>query len=207
MVSGGYSKTDLQQNGSNVNNTDNSAWYAKLGIGGNKWGLSGQYREVQANYLAPGDWGRLGVERNPTNIEGFGVDGHLDLSSKLTLSATGEFDKGVDDAFGATGFNTSTKINKYTVGLSYWLNPNLSLNIGYEDDKFTSLDPSVLLNATSADADYAWTTIGIGYGLSDTTKLMIQYQLSDITNEYQVTPGGGGRFTGGLLTTQLTIKF
>jgi len=36
---------------------------------------------------------------------------------------------------------------------------------------------------------------------------MIQYQLSDVSNDYQITPGGGGRFTGGLLSTQLSIKF
>jgi len=210
-VSGGYSKSDLEQNTTNVNNQDDATWYAKLGIGGHRWGLNGGYREVQANYLAPGDWGRLGVEYNPSNIKGWTVDGHLDISHKLKLTASGEFDKGDSDNYPGSGFNTGTNINTYTVKLAYLVNPNLTLSVGYEDDEFTSLDPSVATNLTTGiyngDSSYKWTTFGIGYGLSDTAKLMIQYQLSDVSNEYQITPGGGGRFTGGLLTTQLSIKF
>jgi len=211
MVSGGYSKSDLQENTTNINNQDDAAWFAKIGIGNHKWGLNGGYREVQGDYLAPGDWGRLGVLRNPSNIKGWTVDGHYNLTHKLKLSATGEFDKGDSDNYPSSGFNTGTDINTYTVKLSYLVNPNLTLSVGYEDDEFVSLDPSVATNLTSGiyngDASYKWTTFGIGYGLSDTAKLMIQYQLSDVTNDYQVTPGGGGRFTGGLLSTQLSIKF
>jgi hypothetical protein len=152
----------------------------------------------------------LGVERNPTNIKGWQADGHINLGSALTLSATGEFDKGVSDNFPGSGFNTGTDINVYTVKLAYLVNPNLTLSVGYEDDEFTGLDPSVLTANPNGDSSYKWTTFGIGYGLSDSAKLTIQYQLSDISSEYQtlITPGGvGGRYTGGLLTTQLSIKF
>jgi len=206
-VSGGYAKSDLDENTTSINNQDDATWYAKLGIGSHKWGLNAGYREVDANYLAPGDWGRLGVERNPTNIKGWNVDGHYNLSHKLKLTATGEFDKGLSDNYPTSGFNTGTSINTYTVGLAYQVNTNLSLSVGYEDDEFIDLDPSVTTTSLNSDASYKWTTFGVGYGLSDTSKLSIQYQVSDISNEYQVTPGGGGRFTGGLLTTQLSIKF
>jgi len=207
MVNGGYSKSDIQLGTHNVNTQDDAAWYAKIGLKGNKWGLSGGYREVDANYVAPGDWGRLGVERNPTNIKGWMVDGHYNISDKLKLSAKGEFDKGLSDLYAGSGFNTGTTINMWSAKLSYNINTNLWLSVGYEDTEFTSLDPSVVTASLNGDASYKWTTFGIGYGLSDTSKLMIQYQLSDISNEYQVTPGGGGRYTGGLLTTQLSIKF
>ncbi len=206
-VSGGYSKSDLDNNTSNVNNQDDAAWNAKIGYSTHKWGLTGGYREVDANYLAPGDWGRLGVQRDPTNIKGWQVDGHYNLTHKLKLTASGEFDKGLSDAYPTSGFNTGSKINTYTVGLAYQVNPNLSLSVGYEDTEFISLDPSVVTTSLNTDASYKWTTFGIGYGLSDTAKLTIQYQVSDVSNEYQVTAGGGGRFTGGLLTTQLSIKF
>jgi len=210
-VSGGYSKSDLENNTTSVNNKDDAEWHARLAIGNNKWGLHGGYREVQADYLAPGDWGRLGVQRNPANIKGWMVGGHYDVSHKLVLSASGEFDKGDSDAFPGSGFNTGTDINTYMVKLTYMVNPNLTLSVGYEDDEFTGLDPSVATNLATGVYDgsssYKWTTFGIGYGLSENAKLKIQYQLSDVSNEYQVTPGGGGRFTGGLLTTQLSIKF
>jgi len=214
-VSGGYAKSDLDNNTTAVNNQDNAAWNVKLGIGGHKWGLNAGYREVDVNYLAPGDWGRLGIMRNPTNIKGWQADGHFNFNKKLVLSATGEWDKGLkDDVNGAgavlynTGLNTSSNVNAYTVKLAYMVNPNLTLSVGYEDDEFTKLDPGAFApGSTNFDSSYKWTTFGVGYGLSDSAKLMIQYQVSDLSNEYQVTGGGGGRFTGGLLTTQLSIKF
>jgi len=207
-IDGGYSKSDLQENTTNVNNQDNAAWYVNAKYDGGRWGLKGGYREVEANYLAPGDWGQLGVLRDPTNIKGWDVKAHLDLSNALTIHAGGEFDKGNNDAFGpTTGFDTGTDINKWNVDLTWHVNTNLSLMVGYEDTEFKSLDPAVVATSLNGDASYKWTTFGIHYGLSDSAKLMIQYQLSDVSNDYQITPGGGGRFTGGLLSTQLSIKF
>jgi len=204
-VEGGYSQTDLQYNTTNILTDDNKAWYGKLAYDGDKWGIWGDYREVEANYLAPGDWGRLGVERNPTNIKGFQVGGHLDLTHSLTLKAEGEFDKGKDDAFAVTtGFGTDTKINKWSVDLGYKVNSNLSFYAGYEDTRFEDFVTPGGENFVGTP-EYRWTTFGIGYGLSDAAKLTIQYQISDVTNDFWVS--NGGTFRGGLLTTQLSIKF
>jgi len=207
-LSGGFGQSNLMDQSSNVNNKDNTEWNVNAKYDGGKWGLMGGYREVEANYLAPGDWGQLGILRNPTNIQGFTVSGHLDLTSAFTISAGGEFDKGVSNTFGATtGYDTGTKIQSWNVGLTYRMNSNLSVMLGYSDTQFTDLDPAVVATSLNGDATYKWTTLGIGYGLSDSAKLMLQYQLSDVTNDFQVTPGGGGRFTGGLLSGQLSIKF
>ena len=210
-VSGGWSKSDVDFGQNTVNNQNNAAWYAKVGIGNHKWGLNAGYREVAADYVAPGDWGRLGVERNPTNIRGWQGDFHYNISHKLKFTASGEFDKGLSDAYGPTsGFDSGTEINSYIAGLSYQVNTNLSLSVSYEDTEFIGLDPNVVVISGNTDASYKWTTIGAAYGLSDTAKLMIQYQVSDISNEFQVNAGGGvggARYTGGLLTTQLSIKF
>jgi PAS domain-containing protein len=207
-VSGGYSKSDLQDNTTNVNNQDNSEWHVHGKYDGGRWGIHGGYREVEANYLAPGDWGQLGVMRNPTNIKGFNVGGHFDLSDAITLNAWGEFDKGKSNTFGATtGFDTNTDINSWSVGLTYHMNSNLSIMLGYENTEFKKLDPAVVATSLNGDSTYRWTTFGVGYGLSDSAKLMLQYQISDITNDFQVIKGGGGRFTGGLLSGQLSIKF
>jgi len=208
-LSGGFAQTNLEQDTTNVNNQDNTAWHvdAKYEIS-SKFGLNAGYREIEANYLAPGDWGRLGIERNPTNIKGFTVGGHYDITNAWTLSAGGEWDKGQSDTFGATtGFDTGTDINMYNVSLAWHVNTNLNLMLGFEDTEFTGLDPAVVANANSQSASYKWTTFGIGYGLSDSSKLTLQYQVSDISNDYQAVKGGGGRFTGGLLSGQLSIKF
>ncbi len=209
-LSGGYAKSDLQTNTTNVNNKNNSVWHIDGKYeGGTKWALNGGYREVEANYLAPGDWGQLGILRNPTNVKGFNVGGHFDLTNAITLSAGGEFDQGKSNTFAASsGFATDTKINAWNVGLTWHLNTNLSLMLGYSDTEFKKLDPAVVTNnPANRDATYKWTTFGVGYGLSDSAKLMLQYQLSDVTNDYQAVKGGGGRFTGGLLSGQLSIKF
>jgi len=202
-VEGGYSANDLQENTNNILTNNNLSYYGKLSYGSDKWGLWGDYRVVDANYLAPGDWGRLGVMRNPTNINGFQVGGHIDLSSALTLKANGEFDKGQSNTFAAgTGFGTGTKINKYSVTLGYKVSSALSFYAGYEDTKFQDMAG---VAAAGTTPDYKWTTFGLGYGLSDTAKLTIQYQLSDVSHDYQVS--NNGNFKGGLLTSQLSIKF
>jgi len=210
-LSGGFAQTELQENDSNVLNNDNTAWHAEAKYDiSSKFGINGGYREIEANYLAPGDWGRLGILRNPTNIEGWQVGAHYDITPAWTLAAGGEFDKGVDNSYGpTTGYDSGTNINEYNVSLTWHVNTNLNLMVGYEDTEFTGLDPAVTPLATSnvSDASYKWETFGIGYGLSEASKLTLQYQASDISNEFQVFKGGGARYTGGILSGQLSIKF
>ena len=208
-LSGGYSKSDLKENETIVNNIDNAAWHVEGRLDSHKWGINGGYREVEANYLAPGDWGRLGIERNPTNIKGFNAGMHFDLSHTLTLKAGGEWDTGKNSNFGGTtGFDTGTNINSWHADLTWQMNRNLSLFLGYEDTEFTHLNGAVVTNTPgSTSASYKWATFGMGYRLSDSAKFTVQYQASDVTNDYQVIQGGGGRFKGGLLSTQLSVKF
>jgi S-layer homology domain len=207
-VSGGYSQSDLQYNTSNINTDSNKAYNGKIGYSGDRFSIYGGYREVEANYLAPGDWGRLGVLRNPTNIKGFQVGGHLDITNALTLKADGEFDKGKDSNFQLpTGFNDSTKINKYSVNLNYKFSPTFNAYVGYEDTEIKDMVTGRTAgNVFTTDTPrYRWTSFGLGYGLSDAAKLSVQYQISDVKHDYQVS--NNGTFKGGLLTTQLSVKF
>ncbi len=208
-LEGGYSKSDFKEGDTNIVNKDNSAYYGSVGLKGDKWGVNGGYRVVEANFVAPGDWGRLGILRNPTNIEGFNVGGHINLGDSLVVKASGEFDKGYRDAFGPTsGYTKDTKINKYEIGVDYKINPTLNLMLGYEWTQFEKLDAGVTAVAAGQKPKYAWTTIGLGYGLSENSKLTVQYQISDVEHEFQLNPtGAGARYKGGLLTTQLSVKF
>jgi len=197
-LEGSYSKSDTYSQGHKVNSSDDAAWQVKGSWSNDKWGLWADYREIEDQFYAPGDWGRLGIYRNPNNIKGFQVGGNINISDALMITAGGEFDKGKDNIGGAftpgtIALSTDDKITKYNVGLGYKVNPALMLNLGYENTRFEG--PSYAGNPT-----FAWTTFGIGYGFSDKAKFKIQYQLSDITNL-------GPDFKGGLLTTQLSIKF
>jgi len=205
-LEGSYSQSDLQRNSRQVNNNNNKAWQVKAGYSADRWGIWGLYREIEGNFLAPGDWGRLGIIRNPTNIKGFQVGGHLNLTGSLSLQAMGEFDKGKNNRFAATsGFNTGTDIRKLSLGLGYNVNQNFNVMLGYEDTEFRNMNaiPGIALGGNPR---YRWTTFGLGYGLSDRAKLSLQYQLSDVRNEF-VLRNGTTRYSGGFLTTQLSVKF
>lgn len=199
-VDGGYSKSNVQYNSSNINNSDNSAWNANATYAGENFKIMGGYREVEANYVAPGDWGRLGILRNPANIKGFQVGGSLNLKPGLLLEAKGEFDKGKSDI--GTLFNTDTKIESYTVKLGYNLTESLNAALSYEDTKFKSLPGETL------EPHFRWYSLGIGYSLSPSAKLSFAYEISDHEN---VNAGPfadyANKYTGGLLSTQLTVKF
>jgi hypothetical protein len=218
---GGFHQSNLTENDSTVNDHDNTAWNAQLKLQGNRYALWGGYRQIDNNYYAPGDWGRLGVLYNPANIKGWQAGGYLHVTHALTLSAHGEWDKGVSNEngedngngfsfFNASPFNTGTTINNYDVRLDLNINPNFSVFGAYEDTKFDGLDYNdlLLLNPTASNSEYGWTTVGLGYGLSSNAKLNIQYQFSNVGNEAFLTPAGANtRYTGGFLTTQLTVKF
>lgn len=201
-VEGTFNQSNLQQGETNVVDEDNQLYGGKLSYGTTKWGLSAGYFVVGANYAAPGDWGRVAILRNPTNVKGFVGGGHYDISSALKLTFGGQFWEGNENGFNFTGFNENTEIRAFNAGLSYALNPNLTVFGSYESTEIEGL-----VGATNT-AKYRFTTVGFSHGLSSTAKLSLQYQLSDVSNEaFLGSVGAGNRFTGGFLTTQLTVKF
>jgi len=208
-LSGDYSKSDLYYNDTSVNSSDDDEWDVKASYGTKVFDVYGFYREIGPKFMAPGDWGRIGIVRNPTNIKGetFGAD--LNLTHSLVLKGDYEHEEGDDSGYETTSFfGTGTDLDKYDVSLDYKLNSNLGLMVGYEDDRFTGMPGAFNVGG---NPEYKWTTFGISYGLSDAAKLTLQYQLSDVNNEF-VLPSiyGSGTpttYKGGLLTSQLTIKF
>jgi hypothetical protein len=213
-VSGAYHQSDLTQGNTTVNNSDNEAYNGKVSYGTEKWSVYGGYRVVENNYYAPGDWGRLGLLSNPANIEGFQYGGYINLSKALSLSASGEYDKGHEDNPNTPSpFNTSTRITNWKVRLDYKVNSALSVYGSWEDARFgnvvTGAGPFVVPDGGATDSVYQWTTFGIGYGLSANAKFNIQYEISDVDNNFVPIPGqtASGHFSGGFLSTQLSVKF
>jgi hypothetical protein len=214
-VDGGYHVSDLTDNQTAVNDSDNIAWNAKIAYNANKFNIWGGYRQIDNNYYAPGDWGRLGIIQNPANIKGWQAGAYFDLTKALRFTATGEWDKGNKDEANTnpsdplyeSPFDTGTDITSYMARLDLRLNPNLSVFGSYQDTKFSSLDSSYFGTGggPSGNPEYGWTTFGLGYGLSSNAKLDIQYQFSNVGNEFLL--GGPSRYTGGILTSQLSIKF
>jgi hypothetical protein len=210
-LSGGYHVSDLTNAGHASNSHDNDAWNVMGSYSADRFNVWAGYREVKDRYYAPGDWGRLGIIVNPGNIKGWQAGAYVDLSSALRLSANGEWDKGASDEAGgvyASPFNSHTNIQQYGARLDFRVNPNFSLYGGWDDAKFTGL-AAMAAGGGAAREQMDWTTFGMNYGLSANAKFNLQYQFSNAGGDLGVPVGTTtlGRFTGGILTSQLTIKF
>ena len=211
-ISADYARSDKSLGSTSIagGKTDDAAWDAMFHTAKGAYMLGAGYREVGANYVAPGDWGRVGVRNNQTNTKSW--LGHISrkFSNKLSLSVRGQFDSALNTsgAYDATDFgagaNGKTKADTYGIDLKYALRNDFTFHFGYEDTKYTNL-----VTAVNPASEYRWLTFGVHHDLTETSKLVIQYQTSDVKNEFQAgSPGGAGaKVRGGFLTTQLSIKF
>lgn len=235
MVTGNYSQSNVQDGATNRIDKDNNAFAAKVNYtgGGDKWGAYAGYRYIAPRFGAPGDWGRIGMWWNPTDIQGFMVGGNLKLGEKLTLDASGEFYTGTDKTLTAVTAGTpgvpvqyktlskDDKISSVKVNLGYRINESWNAMLGFESVGWDL----AARTASATTAAFAggkprenWYNIGLGYTMSDKAKFTIMYQISDydskgtpgfsLTNGF-ATPIGGLATSakGGLIATQLSIKF
>jgi hypothetical protein len=209
-VNGGYAQSNLKDGKANVVNKDNNAWHAGAAWDGGKWGVSAYYREIQALFNAPGDWGRIGLWWNPTDIKGFGAAANFNLSENITLKGTGQWYKGTGKF--AAGLGTNDKVNRYTAELGFKVNDAWSAMVGGEWVEWNLAARGAFAGGKPKEL---WYNFGLGYHLSDNAKLNLMWQVSDYDAKGTAgfglfaTPGnaGGARATGSLLTTQLSVKF
>lgn len=209
-IDGGYAQSDLMYNDHSVVTSDNYAWWGNVAYKAEKWGINGGYKEVHTNFAAPGDWGRIGTWWNPTGIMGWTAGANVDLTDALNLKAGGEWYTGINEASNATGLTSGDKIYRYCVDLGYKLNTSWNLNLGWEYDQYDL--QSVVDVFTGGKPQEQWYNIGLNYGFSSNAKLSVLWQISDYDAKgvvpFQFASGPDlNRATGGLLTTQLTVKF
>lgn len=200
MINAGYARSDYSYNTSKVLDSDNEAWWAKLGYNASNWGIEAGYRNIKPNFGAPGAWGRLGTAWNPTNIEGFHVGAHINVTPEFRISASGEFYKGATNNV-ANWIGEDDKLNSFIGQIDYKLNQNWSLMASYEDVVFDS----DLLGVP--DLTQRWFTFGLGYNMGANAKWSIMYQTSDVKNMSLLNNNWADRYRGGLLSTQFSIRF
>ncbi len=210
-VNAGYSASDVDAGSHSYTTKDNYAWHASIAYDVPRWGAEGGYRQIEPQFGAPGDWGRIGTWWNPTDIEGPWVSAHVKLSDQFTLKASGEWYQGTNTSFNlpaafgggmSTGLTTHDTIASYKADLGYRLNDAWDFSVGFE---------YVPLNGGTADNAYeSWYNFGLGYNLSDQARLSFLYQYSAADPKGISSFDGGltsGKMAGSLLTTQLTVKF
>ena len=198
-VSGGLRRTEARNGGSRVDGIAGNAWDARIGWRSGRLDLGLQYREIQRNYLAPGDWGRLGVLRNPTNLRGAIGKAKVALTSRFDLGAEGEVSHGLSDS-GADGtrFDRGTDIGRYALRLDGRLGGAWEATVYYEGTRFNDL-------AGVPNALYQWYGVGLTHDLGANATFRFLYEQSAIRDDYQATDGRS--FRGGFLTSQVTVRF
>jgi hypothetical protein len=216
-VEGGYSKSDVMANGHSVINRNNNAWYATLGYAGGNWGIKGGYRRIDPQFSAPGDWGRIGIWWNPTDIKGWYADAHFDINKDLRLMANAGFYTGTNTTInGVTGLGTDDHLNHASVGIGYKMGANHSLLLGYEGVWWDLADrPGI--GFVGGNPTETWFNIGWGVDLSARAKFNVLWQISKYDSKgvagmgpFGFGPGGAAaqtRAEGGLITTTLSFRF
>jgi hypothetical protein len=212
----GYSQSNLNLDSENVIDEDNSAWWANAWWKGDKWGAKVGYRSIDPQFNAPGDWGRIGIWWNPSDIQGFTVGAHFDLSDKLMVMANGGFYTGRDvETQGILGLTQDDKVNTIKVDLNYNVNENWDLMVGGEfvDWNLEDRTPSVAGSSfTGGKPRERWYNIGLKYHMGENAWWGFLWQISDYNskNTSGWGPFGGNspaRATGGFITSQIGIKF
>ncbi|HEY3779502.1 MAG TPA: S-layer homology domain-containing protein [Fimbriimonadaceae bacterium] len=218
VFDGGYSASELKLGNSNLTNKDNYAWHGQLAYDTQRWGAQVGYRQIMPQFGAPGDWGRIGSWWNPTDIQGPEANIHLNLSQTVKLSVAGEWDEGTGTNFNlpaslgggpSTGLSHSDTIGHYTAELGFRLNDAWNLTLGTEL-VYWHLP---VAGAPASNPTQQWYNVGLGYNLSDQARLSFLYQYSNWDSKgntaFQPFANNftGAKYSGSLLTTQLSVKF
>lgn len=193
MVSGGFSQSDERYNTTSVFTDNNTAWWAKAGYNAEKWGIKAWYRNIEEFFGAPGDWGRIAWFYNPTNIKGWGAGAHLDLNENVRLWASGEMYEPEN--------GSGNDVNIYKAGLGYKLNSNSKVGVSWENVRFDN-------SGSGGDPEVTWWNFGFDHMLGGNSTFSINWQISDFDGKgVMTTPFGAGTAKGGLITTQIGVRF
>jgi len=224
VLDGGYSASTLSNGNTMVVNKDNYAWHAQLAYDSSRWGIQGGYRDVQPQFGAPGDWGRIGIWWNPTDLRGPEASIRLNITDNLKLTAAGQWNTGDGESIAmpaslgggtSTGLGTNDHLDHYTAELGYRLNDAWNLTLGAELVNWNLADRTASGGPAGATPTETWYNVGLGYNLSDQARLSFLYQWSDYNGKGYpgfapfASLGGSAsdRLTGSLITTQLSVKF
>jgi uncharacterized protein (UPF0335 family) len=202
----GVAKGHMNFNDKSVNTKDMLALYGTLAYSQDRWGVSGGYRDIDANFFNPGNWGAIGTVTNPNGIKGFHGKVWFKASDALKLHATGQFYEGqlASGAAGNLGLTANDDIQSVVFGADFKLSDVFAIDAAYED---------VVWKLNNAPDPYQrWFTLGFNWTMSEKAMMRLFWQYSDAndkgTNAFVNVLGlGAGRFKGGLIGTQVSIKF
>ena len=201
-VSGKFSQSVAGRGDTSVIDSDNSAFEVGLGYKVSNFDLTGGFRRVERNFLAAGSWDRVGTVWNPRNIEGFFAGVNFKPSNDLSVYVKGQFLTPVQaGAAGNPLVSTNDDVTAFKVGLDYKLASNWGFKASYEDVRWNY--------SAGTDPNQRWFQVGFDYGLGANSNVAIGYLYSDVDFKGRNAAFGfaNNRYRGGLITTQLSVKF
>jgi len=191
-------------------NKNNQAWNAGVSYKIGKLAISNKYTQVDANYIAPGSWSRLGKAVNLQNVEGPVSSISYALTPAVSLEAGGSFLQPKNDDFviarsstnqGVTfGAGDMDKITGWKAGVKYALTAANGVDLGIEQVQWKSND-----DGTAKETYY---NIGFGHTFNPNASLKVLYQIVD----YKLGGGGfdfygDGPYRGGITTAEFHLKY
>jgi hypothetical protein len=181
------------QNLDTVIASKNSRWDVALGSKSEDYGFRLAYRNVEANYIAPGDWGRVSVFRNLTDTKAYTASGSLMLMKKLGLH--GWYEKG--EAIQGAGNYSSWKAGVGTKLTAKW-----NADLTFEDTNFHSGFLGLPDGASSK-----FRTLKLGYDMDKMKSFNVFWQQSELDRIGLLRGGPSATGKGDFYGFQYSLKF
>jgi hypothetical protein len=203
-VDAGMAKNILKFGGSTVIDNDNETYFAALGLPLGSLRLSGGYKRVEPISFLNGDWGKIGAIQNPTGYTSTRVAADLTTG----FGSVGGFvenaqgvDPGPSNPVGTAGLRRGDKVQQWGVHGAWNLRDSWQLTLDYIDAQW---------KLPGADPSQTFFTFGLKGSVGKDAKLGFGLQLSDADGKglaFMDRLGMAGRFKGGLLFSQFSVKF
>ncbi len=189
-----FAQSNLNKNDVQKMNSKNYAILAGASYAINdSLGLKAGYREVQPDFVAAGDWGRMGRWINPTGLKG--VDAAINWNAgKLGLNVNGGWYEGIRPML-----TPSTNLTHVDAKLSYAVNENLNLGLDYDTVVWKLAD-------SDKKPSEALITLSSNLNLAENTALRLMYQVIDVRTS-TASYVGAANSTSGVAVAQLSVKF
>lgn len=197
-----------------VNPHFNNAFNA--GVNYNSGGLciGAGYRYIDPLFYAPGYWGKIGNWLNPTNVAGPTFRAAYDFSPAFRINLGGDFfsaarDRAMSPVSGVGGLGRDDSITRVLAGLRWDVSKNFRTTLDWEGVYWT-LDgphdgiPGLTGRVHPFEHYLRFTT---GYNLTNSTQLRLGYEKGDFNGKGALDSGGLSRYSGGIFTTELRVRF
>lgn len=190
---GGLGKSSFKTNKTDNSVGDNQRQNFGVKYNAGALDLGVNYRKIEANYQAPGDWGRYGFYRNVNDVKGVDFMVGFKVSDNLHLTGSRANLDTINFGGGVRGLESTN------IGANFKINSNWTLMASYEDTQFK--------NGFYNNDQFKYTTFGFGYDMGANTLFKLWYQVADVTTTPSALTTAGGQSKGSFIGAQFSVKF